>query len=900
MFRSSSFRRSTQRGATKRRRCPARRTRNIERLESRLALSAVPLNAQPLDTGEFMLGDVLVSVVFFESNGTVDANTENWNTAHANQVKQNIEEGLQWWEDTLALQTDVHDLDFQIDYTYADAPISIGIEPITRVATDFEIWVGAFLDSVGAERTGEIDNDVRLFNHSQRVAHGANWAFTIFVINAQNDTNGFFADGSVQGAFSIAGGAFMALPSRRPASTVAHEVAHQFWAMDEYAGSGASYESTRGYYDTQNSNFDSNENPNPIETSLLGNQDSLAAAYAAHTSSTASFESIGWKDSDGDGIFDVFDVPISFSASSFFDPDTNQLQVQGEASIGILPNLNSWGLQNSVTTNRLSHIEYRNDGGAWQTGPTLDDYSANFHFAIQLPNAIEHAVEVRVVDATGYIFSDVLNASTEHVDSTAVQGFTGYVTYDENKDGVYNPGEAGLAGWTVEVIDAQGNPVVTEVSIEPDDFSHNHIFYDPIGGVSLSAVGTEITTGFADASSRNSSLTSTGGRGFFNYSANSNSWNNVWYDRRQLRMDFASPVSHVSIDAIAEVDGDVGILEVYDFEGTLLARYTTSPLAAGTSETMFIELSEPNAAYAIARGHLNDTVTTNRDSRYVALDNLKVGRPHSVVTNEWGAFSLPFDLTSSYQLKLTGPNGKEVFFTPQTNASVSLTPQSSVQRIAWSLAVADDSWHNPLQLTDVNFDGVTDSADREILLAELVNPQITAGASTKSVDLTEFTHTEFDPRLDVNADGRFSKLDLLAFLDLQDVGNQVSPEPASVYAPTVYAPLTLLAGPTVSAASQPEKASGVNTETVDSPSLEGEPLVLLTPSVSSKVPAIDQEIESAFVQLDSFAAISFLPTQQAAIISSAATTLSNSVGAKELDEAMVDEALAELIEDDLL
>lgn len=882
MFRSFSHRRSTHRGVNKRAARSGRRVQRIEQLESRLALSSVPLNAQPLDTGEFMLGDVSVTVVFFESDGTVDANTENWNTTHTNEVKQRIEEGLQWWVDTLALQSSVHELNFEIDYTHADTPIQIGIEPISRVATDLEIWVGEFLDFVGAERTDKIDNDVRLFNHSQRVDNNTNWAFTLFVLNAQNDSDGLFPAGSVRGGFSLAGGSFLAIPSERPASTIAHEVAHQFWAMDEYEGSG-DYEDTRGYYNTQNTNaHDGNPAPGTIETSLLGHSVPLMDAYAAHISSSESFESVGWKDSDGDGIFDVFDVPISFSASSQYDPTTNRMRISGNASIGVLPNQNSWGLQNSVTINRLSHVEYRLDGGTWQSGPTIDDYTTDFDFLIQLADSNHHDIEVRIVDETGLIHSQSLNASTAHIDSTDVHGFTGYITYDVNSDGIFNAGEQGLAGWTVEVVDQAGTPQATQTIIEPDDFDQGEVFYDPIGGVTLTAVGSEIALSFEDISVRNSSLASTGIRGFFNYS--DGSWSNVWSEKRQLKMIFDTPVSRVAIDAIAEVDGDIGILELYDSENNLLGRYTTSPMDAGTSETMVVELDMAEAAYAIARGHLTGTDDPRRSLRYVGLDNLQVGRPHTAVTNEFGAFSLPFDIDGNYRLKVTAPDEKTAYYSSLSETNVSLTPQASINRIAWSVSIADDSWHNPLTPVDVNHDGNIDSGDYDLILNELVNPQVTSVSSPQKYAINA-THAPGDPYFDINADGRVNKMDLLfisnAIAILSESQQPADPEPivsdafqatpeaASFSRDTDQTPIAPPASPNV---------------------LEGE---LVVPQIADDRP--DSNADLAY-QVPSwpvqFQAV-VLPSQDSAVIDSLDSVYELATSTKPLDKEAVDVLFSE-------
>jgi len=895
MFRSSSHRRSRKRGVNRSPGRSAGRTQRIERLESRLALSSVPLNAQPLDTGEFMLGDVSVTVVFFESDGTVDPNTENWNAAHTNEVKQKIEEGLQWWVDTLALQSSVHELNFNIDYMHADTPIPIGIEPISRVATDLEIWAGEFLDFVGAERSNDIANDVRRYNHSQRVANDTNWAFTIFVINAQHDdevSDGYFAPGSVLGGFSLAGGSFMAVPSERPASTIAHEVAHQFWAMDEYEGSGH-YDDTRGYYNTQNTNaHDGNPSPGTIETSLLGHSQPLMDAYAANISSTESFESIGWKDSDGDGIFDVFDVPISFAASSQFDPGTNRLRIIGDAAIGVLPNQNSWGLQNSVTINRLSHIEYRLDGGPWQTGPIIDDYTDDFDFLIQLPDSGPHSVEVRIVDETGHIQSQSLTASTAHIDSTDVHGFAGYLSYDENGDGQYDAGEAGLAGWTIEVVDQAGNPQATQTIIEPDDFDHGEIFYTPVGGVTLTAVGSEIADGFADVSARNSSLSSSGTRGFYNYS--SGSWSNVWSEKRQLQITFDNPVSRVAIDAIAEVDGDVGILELYDAQDNLLGRYTTNPLVGGMSETMVVELAAADAAYAIARGHLTATDNPRRSLHYVGLDNLVVGRPHTAVTNELGAFTLPYDLDGNYRLRATAPGGKDTYFGALAEMDVALTPQSGTNRIAWSASIADDAWHNPLNSADVNHDGVIDQLDLDLVLSELVDPQFTSGASMP-IRLLDATHVPGHPYLDIDADGR------VTIRDLAKVSDTIAYQ-ARAEQPFAPEPTKLFAFPTT--VEWVERNEGVAAESLSTPesdTLEGEfiPLPAISSGENSETTEIHlQTTYGSEARVGRFQAI-VLPSQEFAVLDSLDRSDDLSASAKPLDEQAVDDVLSDL-EDPLL
>jgi hypothetical protein len=75
------------RSGTKRRLAPPRastlkrRRAWLEILEDRSLLASLPFGALPDDTAEYMLGDVLVSVVLLESDSSLspfDAGTENW------------------------------------------------------------------------------------------------------------------------------------------------------------------------------------------------------------------------------------------------------------------------------------------------------------------------------------------------------------------------------------------------------------------------------------------------------------------------------------------------------------------------------------------------------------------------------------------------------------------------------------------------------------------------------------------------------------------------------------------------------------------------------------------------------------------------------------------------------
>ena len=227
-----------------------RATRRVrfEPLEPRMMLTGLPYGAVGPDTAEYMLGSVVATVVFFESNGSIDPNTEDWNPQKTADTKGRIAEGMQWWEDALVnfYATNyvnvepVHSLDFILDFHYADNPVATGYEPISRLSQEYPKWVADFLRQAGYLATGSIDTDIRTFNNAQRLNNNADWAFTIFVANDYNDSDGLFAPGSqFSQAFSFSGGRFLIAPAQRPASTFAHETGHIFYARDEYQGSGS-------------------------------------------------------------------------------------------------------------------------------------------------------------------------------------------------------------------------------------------------------------------------------------------------------------------------------------------------------------------------------------------------------------------------------------------------------------------------------------------------------------------------------------------------------------------------------------------------------------------------------------------------------------------------------------
>ncbi len=157
--------------------------------------------ALPQDTAEFMLGSVVVTPVFFESNGTIDTSTEDWTPATIQQTLDKITQATDWWVQTLASLNTVHHLSFTIDTTFANTPFQTAYEPINRRSNDYNRYVTEFLQSQGATTT-DIETEMFKFNDAQRQKYNTDWSFTMIVVNSYTQGTGQFAAGGLSAEHS--------------------------------------------------------------------------------------------------------------------------------------------------------------------------------------------------------------------------------------------------------------------------------------------------------------------------------------------------------------------------------------------------------------------------------------------------------------------------------------------------------------------------------------------------------------------------------------------------------------------------------------------------------------------------------------------------------------------------
>jgi hypothetical protein len=701
----------------------------LESLEQRTVMTALPFGAMPDDTGEYMLGDVHVTVVLLESNNLIDNGTitdydpenpitytpENWTQSAIAAVKSNVEQGINWWKSTLDALPNVRDglLNFTFDWTHANSPVPTRYEPIARRSDAYQLWIYDFLtpalNQLGIASQFNIGADIRAFNNAQRQANNADWAFTLFVVNDANDPDKqFAAGGAFRTAFSFAGGRFAVIPANRPISTITHETAHLFWALDEYQG-GSTYAARRGYYNTQNLNAEDNPTTGFVQGPSILALDRPTAdpptlprseAFAGHFTSATSAAMLGWQDSDDDGIFDVLDVPFTLTGSGRFDPATGRYNFTGNSAVQTLPNLNPAGLQNDITINRIREVQYAIDGDDWQVAQTFPDrtYKTSLNLSIGPLGEGEHTIKIRTIDTrtgvTSPIFIGHTSSPAEQVPSS---GASGFVFFDSNGDSGWGPDEAPIVDWTVELVDDFGTPIVLERNIEPDDYLEE----EPLNSVhveaTLSAIGADVASDIVTA--RSSVVSGGSGRTFWTTSKSEElggpieTWNSA---SRKLRIDFAGSVPSVWLKAIGAGPGaSVGRLDAYDASGKLVARFTTKALTNGQHEMMVVGRAQADIKYVIAHAHLGGEI---------ALDSLSWGDRASTTTNAQGAWSLPNLGGGSYRVKVTPPAHHLVTLPIGGEYSVSYNPGDSIGNLNFALYNTDNIWHNTPFPQNVNND----------------------------------------------------------------------------------------------------------------------------------------------------------------------------------------------------
>ena len=352
-----------------------------------------------------MAGNITVSVVFIESNGKIDNSTEDWTYSEISKVITYIDNACNWWETMWQEQGYTGNLNFSLDLTNAYTPFQSAYEPISRsVTSEDTLWISEYLNAKGY--SGSKIEMMYKYNNDLIAENNSDFAFTIYVVKADNDQDHKFADnyhaytwGGVSGySFTYVTMAYSKYYDWYTEAPFAHEIGHIFGAADEYPGQGK-YTDIKGYYGTQNTNaHDGNPNPENIVISLMNN--SIQQAYRQNTTSPQSLEMIGWKDSDNDGIIDVLDAPISISNFSY-DFQVNESQYTFSGLFTAEKNKN-YNKTKAITINSVDRLAYRiGESGRWSY-VNASDWNVESKFishTFNLPS--DSVLQWKVVDSSG-------------------------------------------------------------------------------------------------------------------------------------------------------------------------------------------------------------------------------------------------------------------------------------------------------------------------------------------------------------------------------------------------------------------------------------------------------------------------------------------------------------------
>jgi PKD repeat protein len=346
------------------------------------------------ETSEYMIGKIAVGIILPESNGSIDVSTEDWTDFEIQQCLNKIQYSLDWWSSQ-----------------NPNANVTFVTEVHARVPTSYELISHNFADVERAYAASEIMTylgypinysnpkpyskyQIQDYLNDLRKRLNTDWAFEIDIIDASNDADGKYADGI--GANANAGGPHLQVPVKTTQDLdwrVAHEMAHIFWARDEYDGR-TEYS---GYLNASDIEGSGGIMQTPGSWSISGKPQGLQGTWGQ----------IGWRDTNGNGIQDIVDTEprVYLNQPEITD---NRLNCSGVSAATPYPNKNPYTRnpqgKRDVTINKIS-VQFRVDSGNWTLAtPTDGSFGGaieNFTFLTPSLNPGNHTLTIKAVDNWG-------------------------------------------------------------------------------------------------------------------------------------------------------------------------------------------------------------------------------------------------------------------------------------------------------------------------------------------------------------------------------------------------------------------------------------------------------------------------------------------------------------------
>jgi len=381
------------------------------------------------ETSEFMAGDVAIGIILPESNGSIDAQTENWSAERMTSVTTEIQTGLNWW--ATSGNPNGH-LTFYYD-THLQVPT--GYEPIKRSSNDDTLWINGTLNTLGVPGS---DWYSRTFNYLNaiRTTYATDWAVVIFVVDSLVDSDGKFTDGY----FGYTYGFLVVMTYDNDGwgignmdKVTAHEIGHDFGAGDEYCSPGyacCSCGGSYGYLGIANTGCEAKCDYTPANGVCDGDDHSPGSNCRSCLTcvspnclmnnnywglDTPSAQQVGIRDQDSDTILDPVDTTPTVSILTRPPESTLLRGVSYTGSTQDVPCLSP--NYNDVTINHITAVQYRVDGGGWlpaqASDGAWDETTEDYLFTTAPLGGGPHTIEIRAVNRVG-------NASLLQTDTFAI------------------------------------------------------------------------------------------------------------------------------------------------------------------------------------------------------------------------------------------------------------------------------------------------------------------------------------------------------------------------------------------------------------------------------------------------------------------------------------------------
>ncbi|MEM7248377.1 MAG: hypothetical protein AAF533_23790 [Acidobacteriota bacterium] len=381
--------------------------------------------------GRVLVGRVAIGILMLESDGTIDSDTEDWANEDPEHpgldrtelVMAEIIEGM----DALVSQFPEADLSF----AYDPRIVTIPYEAINRGAGERWTWGGAALESLGY--AGFTDRDSYIADLEERF--DADSGTVAFVLDSLNDEDGNPSSGNF--AYAVLDGDYFVMTYDNADwridgmdVVIAHELAHNYGALDEYRAAGNTCSHVAGFLRVRNGNNDSEPGDGACESAVAcfmrGNRTHVACSFTAGQ--------LGIRDSDGDGIIDPLDAPPD---SSLDGPPLQVFETDSPALTGTvssLPEASESPHARPAAFNDITAAEVRVDGGAWMPLVASDgafgDACEEVDIALSGLSEGLHLIELRGTNDVGlvepspaevgvYVNTDCADDSAEPDDSIA-------------------------------------------------------------------------------------------------------------------------------------------------------------------------------------------------------------------------------------------------------------------------------------------------------------------------------------------------------------------------------------------------------------------------------------------------------------------------------------------------